>query len=94
MPRVRALLARRDAVAQLRLSDYDWQRGLMRFREKGSKTIWKPVPDELADTVLRDEAEKTARVRAAELAATDAVNRSILDQIYAIEDAQAAAKAA
>jgi hypothetical protein len=32
----------------LRLSDYDRDRGVMRFREKGGKTIWKPVPDELA----------------------------------------------
>jgi integrase len=39
---------RRHAVSQLKLSDYDRGRGLMRFREKGSKTIWKPVPDELA----------------------------------------------
>lgn len=38
---------RRRAVAQLRLRDYDRDRGRMRFQEKGGKTIWKPVPDEL-----------------------------------------------
>lgn len=42
---------RRHAVATLRLSDYDEERGLMRFREKGGKTIWKPVPDELANLI-------------------------------------------
>jgi integrase len=39
---------RRRALARLKLSDWDRERGLIRFREKGSKTIWKPVPDELA----------------------------------------------
>lgn len=39
---------RRHAVALLRLSDYDQARGMLRFHEKGGKTIWKPVPDELA----------------------------------------------
>jgi site-specific recombinase XerD len=38
---------RRRAVARLRLADYDRARGRIRFREKGAKTIWKPVPDEL-----------------------------------------------
>lgn len=38
---------RRNATAGLRLSDYDQDEGLIRFREKGSKTIWKPAPDEL-----------------------------------------------
>ncbi|MHB8742549.1 MAG: tyrosine-type recombinase/integrase [Sulfuricaulis sp.] len=42
---------RRKAVANLRLSDYDRERGLMKFQEKGSKPITKPVPDELA-TIL------------------------------------------
>jgi len=40
---------RRRAVAQLRLSDYNRAEGKIRFREKGGKTIWKPVPDELAN---------------------------------------------
>lgn len=40
---------RRNAVALLRLSDYDAEQRLMRFREKGSKVIRKPVPDELAE---------------------------------------------
>lgn len=39
---------RRHAVAMLRIGDYDRDRGLMRFREKGGKIIWKPVPTELA----------------------------------------------
>jgi integrase/recombinase XerD len=38
---------RRHATALLRLSDYDRARRTIRFREKGGKTIWKPVPDEL-----------------------------------------------
>jgi integrase len=40
--------ARRHAVATLRLSDYDQERGRIRFKEKGGKVIWKPVPDDLA----------------------------------------------
>lgn len=40
--------SRRRAVAWLRLSDYDQLHGRLRFREKGAKTIWKDVPDELA----------------------------------------------
>lgn len=39
---------RRHAAALLRLSDYDRDRRALRFREKGSKVIWKPVPVELA----------------------------------------------
>lgn len=38
---------RRHAVAQLRIADYDRARGQIRFREKGGKTIYKPIPDEL-----------------------------------------------
>jgi site-specific recombinase XerD len=38
---------RRKAAARLRVSDWDRARGRLRFREKGNKTIWKPVPDEL-----------------------------------------------
>jgi integrase len=36
----------------LRLSDYDELHGRIRFREKGGKTIWKPVPEQL-DAVIR-----------------------------------------
>jgi site-specific recombinase XerD len=39
---------RRRAIALLRRRDYDRDRQLMRFREKGAKAILKPVPDELA----------------------------------------------
>lgn len=39
--------ARRSAVAQLRLADYNQERGYLRFHEKGGKTVWKPVPNEL-----------------------------------------------
>jgi integrase len=42
---------RRHAAAVLRLADYDRDRRRMRFREKGKKTIWKPIPDEL-DSLL------------------------------------------
>lgn len=38
---------RRKAAAQLRLSDYDRERGRLRFREKGGKVIWKDVSDDL-----------------------------------------------
>jgi integrase len=38
---------RRRAVARLRLADYDRLHGRLRFREKGGKVVWKPVPDEL-----------------------------------------------
>ena len=39
---------RRHAIAVVRESDYDQAARTMRFREKGRKTIEKPVPDELA----------------------------------------------
>lgn len=39
---------RRRAASRLRLSDVDFQRGTIRFREKGAKTITKPIPDQLA----------------------------------------------
>jgi integrase len=39
--------ARRRAVANLRLRDYDRLHGRLRFHEKGDKVIWKPAPDEL-----------------------------------------------
>lgn len=42
---------RRHAASELRLADYDRARGRLRFVEKGGKTIWKPVPDEL-DSLL------------------------------------------
>ena len=42
---------RRHAASLLRLTDYDRARGRLRFQEKGGKTIWKPVPDEL-DSLL------------------------------------------
>lgn len=42
---------RRKAAANLKIADYDRARGRLRFREKGGKTIWKPVPDEL-DSLL------------------------------------------
>lgn len=38
---------RRHAAARLKLTDWDRGRGRMRFREKGAKTIWKPIPDDL-----------------------------------------------
>jgi integrase len=38
---------RRRAVSRLRLSDYDRVGRRLRFREKGSKVTWKPVPHEL-----------------------------------------------
>lgn len=48
---------RRQALSQLRLRDYNRATGHIRFREKGRKVIWKPVPDELAsllDAAIRD----------------------------------------
>jgi integrase len=39
---------RRRALALLRVKDYDRDGRRLRFHEKGGKTIWKPVPDELA----------------------------------------------
>jgi integrase/recombinase XerD len=38
---------RRHAVSQLRFTDYDRARGQIRFREKGGKVIYKPIPDPL-----------------------------------------------
>lgn len=43
---------RRHAAAMLRLTDYDQLHKRLRFREKGGKTIWKPVPDELDNLIL------------------------------------------
>ena len=43
---------RRHAASMLRLTDYDELHKRLRFREKGGKTIWKPVPDEL-DNLIR-----------------------------------------
>jgi integrase len=43
---------RRRAASRLRLADYDQLHRRLRFREKGGKTIWKPVPDEL-DNLIR-----------------------------------------
>ena len=40
--------ARRGALARLRETDYDQEHRTLAFREKGSKTIVKPVPHELA----------------------------------------------
>lgn len=45
--------ARRTALANLRRRDLDLDHGLVRFREKGSKVIVKPLPDEL-HALLRD----------------------------------------
>lgn len=39
--------SRRRAVAALRLRDYNRKTGEIRFREKGAKVIWKPIPAEL-----------------------------------------------
>jgi integrase len=39
---------RRSAASKLRWSDVDLERGTIRFREKGSKTIRKPIPGEFA----------------------------------------------
>lgn len=38
---------RRKAAAGLRVNDWDRARQRIRFREKGSKVIWKRIPDEL-----------------------------------------------
>jgi hypothetical protein len=51
--------ARRHALSQLRLSDFDRAEGKIRFREKGGKIIWKPIADELANLI---EAAIAARV--------------------------------
>lgn len=42
---------RRRAIAQARLADYDSLERTLTFREKGAKTIRKPVPDRLADLI-------------------------------------------
>jgi integrase len=56
-PAVPAYLGpRRRAIASLRLADYDRDRQRMRFKEKGGKTIWKPVPGELARLIQLAEA--------------------------------------
>jgi integrase len=47
---------RRTAAAQARREDVDLEQGTMRFREKGGKVIWKPVPYALLE--LYREAEK------------------------------------
>lgn len=39
---------RRNAVSMLRRRDANLERGLITFREKGRKTITKPIPDEFA----------------------------------------------
>jgi len=44
---------RRTAAANLRLRDIDFERGTVRFREKGGKVITKPAPDELL-AILRE----------------------------------------
>lgn len=38
---------RRHAVALLRLRDFDQVHGRLRFREKGGKIVWKPIPHDL-----------------------------------------------
>lgn len=38
---------RRSALSQLRIQDYDRGRGRIRFREKGGKPIYKPIPGKL-----------------------------------------------
>jgi site-specific recombinase XerD len=44
---------RRHAISELRVKDYrrSAEGGEMRFREKGGKTIWKPMPTELTATI-------------------------------------------
>jgi integrase len=39
--------ARRSAIAELTLADYNQDSGHLRFKEKGGKVIWKPIPHEL-----------------------------------------------
>jgi site-specific recombinase XerD len=45
--------ARRRAVANLTLDDYNREAGKIRFREKGGKTVWKPIPAELRQLLDR-----------------------------------------
>lgn len=47
---------RRSALARLRRRDLDLERGTVRFREKGSKVIVKPIPHELAEILRAAEA--------------------------------------
>ena len=42
---------RRKAIALAKIGDYDRENRTLRFHEKGSKWIKKPVPDELADVI-------------------------------------------
>ena len=42
---------RRQACARLRVSYYDQAAQRLRFHEKGSKVIWKPVPHQLAQLI-------------------------------------------
>jgi site-specific recombinase XerD len=42
---------RRRACARLRVFDYDPAARRLRFHEKGDKTIWKPVPHQLAELI-------------------------------------------
>jgi integrase len=51
--------ARRHAIAVLRFGDYDEVRGRIRFREKGGKTIWKPVPTDLGRMIDAAKADGT-----------------------------------
>jgi len=44
--------ARRTALARVRLSDVDFERGMIRFAEKGGKMIVKPLPDEYVEILL------------------------------------------
>jgi integrase len=62
---------RRRAAAQLRVKDYDRANRTLRFQEKGGKTIWKPVPDELAEMLDSSLADRGFdRTRSAEHAKT------------------------
>jgi integrase len=61
---------RRHALSLLRVRDYDPARKWLRFHEKGGKTIWKPVPDELAEML-------DARLKSS--ATAEAVGRSDRD---------------
>lgn len=44
--------ARRRALSRVRLRDVDFDEGTIRFREKGGKTVTKPIPHEL-ETILQ-----------------------------------------
>ena len=43
---------RRHAASMLRVRDYDPEAATLTFREKGSKTITKPIPDELQELLI------------------------------------------